>query len=161
MAQTAKHPWLMIVSLLVFMAAAGTMVFFGARMAMFRAAERDLAKPVMATVLTVDERISTDSEGKTTRYYSFMVEMDLGGRIVERQLVAANFEPDDIWFNRDQIDLALFREGGVVDVLTRPDLDYRTTPADWTSAYLTAIILMAFGGFILAFLSLWSWLAFR
>ena len=151
----------MILSLGLFVLVAATMVFFGARMATFRAAERDLARPIMATVLNVDQRTSTDSEGKSTTYYSFMVEMNLGGRIVERQLVAANFEPDDIWFNSDQIDLGLYRTDGRVEVLTRPDLDYRTTPADWMSAYLTAIILIAFGGFILAFLSLWSWLAFR
>jgi len=161
MAQSNKHPWLMIICLGVFVLIAATMVFLGGRMAMFRAAERDLAKPVIGTVLNVDSRISTDSEGKSTTYYSFQIEVALDGEVLERQVVAANFEPDDIWFNSDQLDLALWKTGGRVDVLTRPDLDFRTTPADWAAAYLSAIILMAFGGFILAFLSLWSWLAFR
>ncbi|MEM7059612.1 MAG: hypothetical protein AAF557_18665 [Pseudomonadota bacterium] len=161
MAQAGKHPWLMIVCLLVFFAFAATMFAIGGRMALFRSAERDLAQPAMATILNVDRKTSTDSDGRSTTYYSFIVEMNLDGEIIERPLVAANFEPDDIWFNSDQVDLGLYQADGRVEVLTRPDLGFRTTPADWSAAYLVSMILMGFGGFMLAFLSLWSWLAFR
>ena len=53
-----------------------------------------------------------------------------------------------------------FTSQKIVEVLVRNDLDHAISPADFWAAYLIPAILIGFGGFILMFLSLWSWLAF-
>ena len=165
MSRREKAPLIIIISLLVFFALAATMIFFGARMALYRAEQRALADPVMARVIETDSRVVTsrDSDGRTTSTTerTFIVEVNIFGEVVRRTMIAANFDPEDHWFNGDEVDPTVFQEGARVPVLVRRDLNFAVTPADFWSAYLVPVILMGFGGFITAFLGLWSFMFFR
>ena len=165
MSRFRQVPLPVLFGLLLFAAIAGALIFFGLRMALYRADQRAIAEPMDAVVVSVDSRIveSTDSDGDrtTSTEYAFVVEFETNGEEMRRPVVAANFEAESVWFSVDEVDPDDFAKGNVVEILVRPDLDYAVTPAGFWAANMVPIFLTAFGGFILVFLSFWSYGAFR
>ena len=156
-------PLFVIITLLVFVAIGLALIFFGVRMADYRATQRALAVPIEGLVVDVETRqvVHKDEDGTwTSTEYKYLIEFEADGAVIRRQLVAANFEPDDVWFNEDEVDPWEFADGEIVDVLVRGDLDHAISPADFWAAYLIPTILIGFGSFVVLFLGLWSWLAF-
>ncbi|MEM6661349.1 MAG: DUF3592 domain-containing protein [Pseudomonadota bacterium] len=161
----SRAPWPVIAGLSIFVLIALAMVFFGMRMTLYRVDQRALAEPATAMVIETDSRVVTsrDSDGRTTSTteYSYLVEIGAGGDTLQRPLIAANFDRQDTWFTSDEVDPDAHLAGSTVPVLVRADLGHAVTPAGFWAAYAVPVILMGFGGFILAFLSLWCWLFFR
>ena len=152
-----------IITLLLFVAVGLALIFFGVRMADYRATQRALGVPVEGLVVDVETRQVTheDEDGTwTSTEYKYLIELEADGTKVQRPLLAANFEPDDVWFNEDEVDPYEFADGEIVDVLVRRDLDHAISPASFWAAYLIPAILIGFGSFVVLFLGLWSWLAF-
>lgn len=160
-----KAPMVIVISLLVFVGLGLMLIFFGARMAMYRVDQRALAEPATAIVRDVDSRTTTsrDTDGRTTTSteYTYLVEFNLSGDQLRRPLVAANFDAEDVWFTRDEVDPEVHSIGAEVPVLVRADLDYAASPAGFWAAYLVPVFLLGFGTFITLFLGFWSYMFFR
>lgn len=128
-------------------------LFFGARSALYRHEQQQLSEQTDAIVKKVDHETYTyrDRDGRTQsgEQWSYLVEFEVNGEAMERQVVEPNFDPEMIWHNSDSIDPDIYAEGARMPVLLRRDLDFAVAHDDFWAIYGTPVFLLGFGFFAL------------
>lgn len=147
----SRRRWLGNAGIVLFWCVPLLFWFFGARMALYRIEQRELATRMPAEVARVETRSYSckDSDGnrRTCYEHQFTVWIELNGDRVKRVVLQNNFDPEYDWHSGDEVDPETYTEGSTLPVLLRRDLGNAVAPDLFWAAYGSPVFLIGFGVF--------------